>query len=40
MALKENKIEQSLIQKLNELKYTYRPDIRDKATLEVLRYEL
>lgn len=34
MTLKENKIEQSLIQKLNELKYIYRPDIRDKATLE------
>ena len=34
MSLKESQIEQSLINKLEELKYTYRPDIRDKATLE------
>lgn len=32
--LKENDLEQSLIKKLEELKHTYRPDIRDKATLE------
>ena len=30
----ENQIEQSLIAKLTDLKYTYRDDIRDKATLE------
>ncbi|CAH2031280.1 type I restriction endonuclease subunit R [Trichlorobacter ammonificans] len=30
----ENQIEQSLIEKLVELKYTYRPDIRDRAGLE------
>lgn len=30
----EQKIEQSLIDKLVELKYTYRPDIRDRAALE------
>lgn len=30
----EQEIEQSLIKKLCDLKYTYRPDIRDKATLE------
>lgn len=34
MSLKENNIEQKLIEKLEELKYTYRPDIRDKVTLE------
>lgn len=34
MSLKESEIEQKLIGKLEELKYTYRPDIRDKATLE------
>ncbi len=34
MALKESNIEQQLINKLEDLKYTYRPDIRDKATLE------
>ncbi|QEW08002.1 type I restriction endonuclease subunit R [Nitrincola iocasae] len=34
MALKESEIEQKLISKLEELKYTYRPDIRDKVTLE------
>ena len=32
---KENQIESSLIKKLEDLKYTYRPDIRDKATLEL-----
>lgn len=31
---KEQKIENSLIAKLQDLKYTYREDIRDKATLE------
>lgn len=31
---KENQIEQSLIAKLQDLKYSYRPDIRDKAALE------
>ena len=31
---KENEIEQALIAKLTDLKYTYRPDIRDKVTLE------
>jgi type I restriction enzyme R subunit len=31
---KESQIEQNLINKLEELKYTYRPDIRDKAALE------
>lgn len=30
----EQQIEQALIEKLDDLKYTYRPDIRDKATLE------
>ncbi len=34
MTLREGEIEQKLIKKLEELKYTYRPDIRDKATLE------
>lgn len=31
---KEQQIEDSLISKLEDLKYTYRPDIRDKVTLE------
>jgi len=31
---KEQKIEQDLIKKLEELKYIYRPDIRDRETLE------
>ena len=30
----ENNIEQDLISKLEGLKYSYRPDIRDRATLE------
>lgn len=30
----EQEIEQHLIDKLGELKYTYRPDIRDRAALE------
>ena len=30
----EQQIEQALIDKLGELKYTYRPDIRDRAALE------
>jgi len=31
---KEQQIEEALIAKLRDLKYTYRPDIRDKASLE------
>ena len=34
MSLKESQIEHKLISKLEELKYTHRPDIRDKAALE------
>ena len=34
MKTRENEIEQKLIQKLQDLKYTYRDDIRDKAALE------
>ena len=34
MTNKESDIEQKLIKKLEELKYNYRPDIRDKAALE------
>ena len=34
MTLKEAKIEEDLIQRLQDLKYTYRPDIRDRASLE------
>ncbi len=34
MALKEQQIEESLITRLTDLKYTYRPDIRDKESLE------
>jgi len=34
MTTKENQIEQSLIAKLKDLKYTCREDIRDKAALE------
>src|SRR5690625_4609419 len=34
MSLRESQIEQKLINKLEDLKYTYRPDIRDKVTLE------
>jgi len=30
----EQAIEQALIEKLSDLKYIYRPDIRDRATLE------
>ncbi len=30
----ESKLEESLIKKLKDLKYEYRPDIRDRATLE------
>ena len=30
----EQTIEQALIEKLGDLKYTYRPDIRDRAKLE------
>lgn len=32
--MNEQHIEQALIAKLDELKYTYRPDIRDRAALE------
>ena len=32
--MREHKIEQDLIAKLGDLKYTYRPDIRDRSTLE------
>ena len=31
---KENQIEGRLISKLSDLKYTYRPDIRDRLSLE------
>lgn len=34
MSLKESQIEQNLIEKFEDLKYTYRPDIHDKLTLE------
>ena len=34
MTTKENQIEQSLIEKLTDLKYTYREDIRDREALE------
>ena len=34
MSLNENQIEQNLIAKLKDLKYSYRDDIHDKATLE------
>ena len=34
LALKEQGIEDSFIEKLQSLKYTYRPDIRDRASLE------
>ncbi len=34
MSLSENQIELDLIAKLGDLKYTYRPDIRDRAALE------
>lgn len=34
MSLKESQIEQKLIDKLEELKYVHRSDIRDKVTLE------
>ncbi len=34
MTSRESEIEKSLIAKLTDLKYTYREDIRDKATLE------
>ena len=32
--IKETQIEESLIAKLTDLKYSYRPDIRDRASLE------
>jgi type I restriction enzyme, R subunit len=34
MTTSEQQIEQDLIDKLVDLKYTYRPDIRDRASLE------
>jgi len=34
MTTKENQVEQDFIAKLGDLKYTYRPDIRDRAALE------
>lgn len=34
MTTNENQIELELIAKLDDLKYTYRPDIRDRAALE------
>ena len=34
MTIRENEIEQKLIQKLTDLKYIHRPDIHDKITLE------
>ena len=34
MSLKESGLEQKFIDKLEDLKYIYRPDIRDKAALE------
>src|ERR1035437_5540555 len=34
MTTTENLIERDLIAKLEDLKYTYRPDIRDRAALE------
>lgn len=34
MHVRESTIEQELIEKLGELKYTQRPDIRDRAALE------
>lgn len=34
MTSTEQKIEHALIEKLGDLKYTYRPDIRDRAALE------
>ncbi|MFI3119752.1 MAG: type I restriction endonuclease, partial [Methylococcaceae bacterium] len=34
MTIKETRIEQNLIAKLTDLKYTYRPDIRDREALE------
>ena len=33
MSLKESELERHLIKKLDDLKYRYRPDIRDKAAL-------
>ena len=34
MTITEHQIERDLIAKLGDLKYTYRPDIRDRAALE------
>jgi len=34
MTTKESQIEQNLIEKLSDLKYSYRPDIRDREALE------
>ena len=34
MKVRESTIEQELIEKLGQLKYTLRPDIRDRAAME------
>lgn len=34
MSTRENQIEESFISRLSDLKYTYRPDVRDKFSLE------
>ncbi len=34
MHVRESTIEQELIEKLGQLKYTLRPDIRDRAAME------
>jgi type I restriction enzyme R subunit len=34
MTMTEQQIELDLVAKLGELKYTYRPDIRDRSALE------
>ncbi len=34
MTLKEAKIEEDLIRRLQDLKYAYRPEIRNRASLE------
>lgn len=34
MTISENQIELDLIAKLGDIKYSYRPDIRDRAALE------
>jgi type I restriction enzyme, R subunit len=39
MTTAENQIKQELIDKLVDLKYAYRPDIRDEATLEQIFHD-